>query len=395
MVQQLAGDAEEIGDQGTAQGIAGERALLADGHEVPRAQGGQMLRDHRLPELERFLQFDDGAFTFAEQLEDPDADGMGERAKQIGLDGLQFRSHKHMNIYIYMFLVSSARRRKLGSRRTPPPAMTDRFSLDPALVVRAYREGIFPMAMESGEIGWFSPDPRGVIPLDSFHIPTRLARAVRSGRFDIHVDRAFEDVMRACAEREDDDGTWISESIIECYVTLHRLGIAHSVETWRGDELVGGLYGVHLGGAFFGESMFHRATDASKVALVALVDRLRRRNFRLLDIQWVTPHLEQFGAIEIPQEEYLGLLRKALKKDSVLVVLSSGSKVQRPSLSPVSVQSPRKSGVRPTVQGLQDATLDIRELRTDCGLEAKLSRLKGGLDSPHGRTLASGSWTRD
>jgi leucyl/phenylalanyl-tRNA--protein transferase len=188
-------------------------------------------------------------------------------------------------------------------------------TLDPALVLRAYREGIFPMAMESGEIGWFSPDPRGVIPLDAFHTPTRLARVVRSGRFDIHVDRAFEAVMRACAAREDDDGTWISESIIECYVTLHRLGIAHSVETWHGDELVGGLYGVHLGGAFFGESMFHRATDASKVALVALVDRLRRRDFRLLDIQWVTPHLEQFGAIEIPQEEYLRLLKQALARE--------------------------------------------------------------------------------
>jgi leucyl/phenylalanyl-tRNA---protein transferase len=194
--------------------------------------------------------------------------------------------------------------------------MPDRASLDPALVLRAYREGIFPMAMESGEIGWFSPDPRGVIPLDAFHIPTRLARVVRSGRFDIHIDRAFEAVMRACAEREDDDGTWISESIVECYVTLHRLGIAHSVETWHGDELVGGLYGVHLGGAFFGESMFHHATDASKVALVALVDRLRRRNFRLLDVQWVTPHLEQFGAIEIPQEEYLGMLKQALSKDT-------------------------------------------------------------------------------
>ena len=101
-------------------------------------------------------------------------------------------------------------------------------------------------------------------------------------------------------EREDDDGTWISESIVQCYVALHRLGLAHSVETWRGDELVGGLYGVHLGGAFFGESMFHRDTDASKVALVALVDRLRRRNFRLLDMQWVTPHLEQFGAHRNP-----------------------------------------------------------------------------------------------
>jgi leucyl/phenylalanyl-tRNA--protein transferase len=186
-------------------------------------------------------------------------------------------------------------------------------------VLRAYREGIFPMAMESGEIAWFSPDPRGVIPLDDFHIPSRLARVVRSGRFEIRIDTAFELVMRACAAREDDDGTWISETILECYVALHRLGITHSVETWQDGELVGGLYGVHLGGAFFGESMFHRATDASKVALVALVDRMRRRSFRLLDIQWVTPHLEQFGAIEIPRDEYLGQLKQALRNDSSFV----------------------------------------------------------------------------
>jgi leucyl/phenylalanyl-tRNA--protein transferase len=192
-------------------------------------------------------------------------------------------------------------------------------SLDPALVLRAYREGIFPMAMESGEIAWFSPDPRGVIPLDDFHIPSRLARVVRSGRFEIRIDHGFETVMRACAAREDDDGTWISETILECYVALHRLGIAHSVEAWQGGELVGGLYGVHLGGAFFGESMFHRATDASKVALVALVDRMRRRSFRLLDIQWVTPHLEQFGAIEIPRDEYLAQLKTALRNDASFV----------------------------------------------------------------------------
>ena len=192
--------------------------------------------------------------------------------------------------------------------------------LDPALVIRAYREGIFPMAMENGEIAWFSPDPRGIIPLDDFHIPARLARAVRGNRFDVRIDTAFESVMRACADRQDDDGgTWISEEIIECYVTLHRLGIAHSVETWQGDMLAGGLYGVHLGGAFFGESMFHRATDASKVALVALVDRLRRRSFRLLDIQWVTPHLEQFGVVEIPRDEYLALLQSALKRDVAFV----------------------------------------------------------------------------
>ena len=192
--------------------------------------------------------------------------------------------------------------------------------LDPALVIRAYREGIFPMAMENGEIAWFSPDPRGIIPLDDFHIPARLARVARSNRFGVRVDTAFESVMRACADRQDDDGgTWIGEEIIECYVTLHRLGIAHSVETWQGDTLAGGLYGVHLGGAFFGESMFHRATDASKVALVALMDRLRRRSFRLLDVQWVTPHLEQFGAREISREEYLRQLENALKRDVAFV----------------------------------------------------------------------------
>lgn len=193
-------------------------------------------------------------------------------------------------------------------------------TLDPALVLRAYREGIFPMAMETGEIAWFSPDPRGVIPLEDFHLPARLARVIRRGRFEVRIDRAFETVMRACARRRDDEGTWISEPIIECYVTLHRLGLAHSVETWQNGELAGGLYGVHLGGAFFGESMFHRVTDASKVALAALVDRLRRRSFSLLDVQWVTPHLEQFGAIEIPRENYLQQLGKALARDCTFVV---------------------------------------------------------------------------
>lgn len=187
-------------------------------------------------------------------------------------------------------------------------------SLDPALVLRAYREGIFPMAMEEGAIGWFSPDPRGIIPLDAFHIPARLGRVLRRSPFEIRINHAFEAVMRACAAREDDDGTWISEDIIQCYVVLHRLGRAHSVEAWQRGELVGGLYGVHVGGAFFGESMFHRVTDASKAALAALVDRLQRRNFRLLDIQWVTPHLKQFGAMEIPRNEYLQRLKDALQQ---------------------------------------------------------------------------------
>jgi leucyl/phenylalanyl-tRNA--protein transferase len=191
--------------------------------------------------------------------------------------------------------------------------------LDPALLVRAYREGIFPMALEDGEIGWFSPDPRGIIPLDGFHLPSRLARVLRQGRFTVEIDRQFEAVMRACAARPDDDGTWISETIVESYVALHRLGLAHSVETYYDRELVGGLYGVHLGGAFFGESMFHRRTDASKVALAALVDRLQRHSFALLDVQWVTPHLQRFGAIEIPRTEYLARLRTAIARDCAFV----------------------------------------------------------------------------
>jgi leucyl/phenylalanyl-tRNA--protein transferase len=190
--------------------------------------------------------------------------------------------------------------------------------IDPALLVRAYRKGLFPMALEDGEIGWFSPDPRGILPIDTFHVPGRLARVVRQAPYEIAIDRAFEDVMRACAERPR-EGTWISEEIVESYIALHRLGLAHSVEVWSGDALVGGLYGVHLGGAFFGESMFHRATDASKLALVALVDRLARRSFTLLDTQWITPHLVQFGAIEIPRAEYLRRLENALKRDCSFV----------------------------------------------------------------------------
>ncbi len=190
--------------------------------------------------------------------------------------------------------------------------------IDPALLVRAYREGIFPMALDDGEIGWFSPDPRGIIPLDTFHVSTRLARVARSGRFEIRIDTAFEAVMRACGERPD-DGTWISEEIVESYVALFRLGLAHSVEVWRKGQLVGGLYGVSLGGGFFGESMFHRETDAPKVALVVLVDRLKRRGFTLLDTQWVTPHLEQFGATEIPRAEYLRRLAVAVRKDCAFV----------------------------------------------------------------------------
>lgn len=186
------------------------------------------------------------------------------------------------------------------------------------LLVSAYASGWFPMAVAPGEIRWYSPDPRGIIPLDGFAIPRRLSRTWRSGRFTIEVNRRFEDVIRACAEAErdpDDPGSWIDEEIIDSYCALHERGLAHSVESWRDGQLVGGLYGVALGGAFFGESMFHRATDASKIALIALVERLRARRYRLLDTQWVTDHLLQFGAIEIPRRRYLQLLDAALKVD--------------------------------------------------------------------------------
>ncbi|MEM0896959.1 MAG: leucyl/phenylalanyl-tRNA--protein transferase [Verrucomicrobiota bacterium] len=182
--------------------------------------------------------------------------------------------------------------------------------IDPDFLLQAYRLGIFPMAMEeSGEIGWFSPDPRGIIPLDDFHVPHGLTRTLRKQPFEIRFDTAFAEVMDGCAERET---TWIDDTVRASYLELHDRGYAHSVEAWERGELVGGLYGVSLGGAFFGESMFHRVTDASKVALVALVERLRERGFQLLDTQWTTPHLETFGAVEVPKAEYLRRLHQAL-----------------------------------------------------------------------------------
>lgn len=186
--------------------------------------------------------------------------------------------------------------------------------IDTALLIRAYSAGVFPMALDDGQIGWFSPDPRGILPLETFRVPSRLARVIRQKRFEITVDREFAAVMRHCAERPD-DGTWISDEILASYIALHERGLAHSVETWQAGKLVGGLYGVHLGGAFFGESMFHRVTDASKVALAALVERLQARGFTLLDIQWVTPHLSRFGAVEVPRREYLQRLQEALRRD--------------------------------------------------------------------------------
>jgi leucyl/phenylalanyl-tRNA--protein transferase len=184
--------------------------------------------------------------------------------------------------------------------------------LAPSLLVAAYEAGYFPMGMDDGEIRWYSPDPRGVLPLDRFHVPRRLLRVVRSRRFEISVDRAFRDVMEACAAYRE-DGTWINGEILDSYCALHDHGLAHSVEVWDGGRLAGGLYGVSLNGAFFGESMFHRVSDASKVALWALVERLRGRAFTLLDIQWLTPFLEQCGAVEMPRERYLEALAEALR----------------------------------------------------------------------------------
>jgi leucyl/phenylalanyl-tRNA--protein transferase len=184
--------------------------------------------------------------------------------------------------------------------------------ISPALLIEGYLHGVFPMGMDDGEIGWFSPDPRAIIPLDDgFHVPHGLKRVLKSGRFEVRVNHCFETVMRACAGR---DETWISGEIIESYCELHRRGFAHSVEAWHDERLAGGLYGVAIGGAFFGESMFHRETDASKVALHALVERLRERGYTLLDTQWITPHLRQFGAMEIPRRAYLRQLAEAARR---------------------------------------------------------------------------------
>ncbi|HEY9723490.1 MAG TPA: leucyl/phenylalanyl-tRNA--protein transferase [Oscillatoriaceae cyanobacterium] len=184
--------------------------------------------------------------------------------------------------------------------------------LTPELLVHAYRRGLFPMADDDGTIGWYCPDPRAVFPLDAFHVPKNLAKTVRQGRFERRLDGDFEGVMRACADREE---TWISEEIHAAYTALHRMGLAHSVEAWRDGKLVGGLYGVALGGAFFGESMFSRETDASKVCLVWLVERLRERGYTLLDSQYPTTHLLQFGQTLIPRGEYLLQLQRALPLD--------------------------------------------------------------------------------
>lgn len=185
--------------------------------------------------------------------------------------------------------------------------------LSPQILLSAYCQGLFPMADEDGELYWYDPDPRAILPLDRLHISRSLSRTVRQGRFRITTDNDFGVVIRACAQPGPGrDMTWISEDIIDSYTELHRLGYAHTVETWLDGELVGGLYGVAVNGFFAGESMFSRVRDASKVALVFLVEYLRKQGFLLLDVQFMTDHLRHFGAIEIPRSDYRRRLARAI-----------------------------------------------------------------------------------
>jgi leucyl/phenylalanyl-tRNA--protein transferase len=188
------------------------------------------------------------------------------------------------------------------------------------VLLGAYAIGMFPMAnaYDDPTVHWIEPRRRGVIPLDGFHVPRSLRKALRRERLELRVDTGFEAVVRACAEpRPDRPETWLNEELIDAYVALHRAGHAHSVETWAQGRLVGGLYGVKLGGAFFGESMFSRERDASKMALVELVGRLRAGRFSLLDTQFLTRHLVRFGGIEISRAQYLTTLRRALLQPAV------------------------------------------------------------------------------
>jgi leucyl/phenylalanyl-tRNA--protein transferase len=181
--------------------------------------------------------------------------------------------------------------------------------LDPVILIRAYAQGIFPMADQQGKIRWYAPDPRAILEHDNLHVSRSLRATIRKGIYEIRMDSAFEKVMRYCANREE---TWINEEFIKTYTYLHRLGLAHSVEAWHNGRLVGGLYGIALGGAFMGESMFSHATDASKVCLVALVEHLKRRGYILHDTQFVTPHLATLGVTEIARQEYERRLQEAL-----------------------------------------------------------------------------------
>jgi leucyl/phenylalanyl-tRNA---protein transferase len=184
--------------------------------------------------------------------------------------------------------------------------------LTPELLRLAYAQGYFPMPHpDTGEILWFNPDPRAMIPLDGFHVSKSLARTLKRGAFRTTINQDFRAVMQGCADREE---TWITEEFFEVYGAMHDLGLAHSIEVWHGPQLVGGTYGVSLGGGFFAESMFHTENDASKVALHTLVHHMRQRGMTLLEVQFLTPHLQSLGAIEVPQSAYLKLLQKALSQ---------------------------------------------------------------------------------
>lgn len=188
-------------------------------------------------------------------------------------------------------------------------------TITPQVLLKAYTAGIFPMAESADDpsLYWIEPDERGVIPLDKFHISTSLRKAVRKAGFEIRVDSAFEQVIGACAEKtETREVTWINNRILKLYAQLHKMGCCHSVETWLDGELVGGLYGVRIGAVFFGESMFSRTTNASKVALVHLVARLNAGGFKLLDAQFLNSHLAQFGTYTVPKKQYRPILEDAL-----------------------------------------------------------------------------------
>jgi leucyl/phenylalanyl-tRNA---protein transferase len=180
--------------------------------------------------------------------------------------------------------------------------------LEPGTLLAAYRAGLFPMPFDRRRIAWFSPDPRGILPLDALRVTRSLRRSLQ--RYRVTTDVDFRSVMRRCGDRRRPGG-WITPTFVDAYTVLHHLGWAHSVEIWDGADLVGGLYGVRIGGFFAGESMFHTATDASKVALVHLVEHLRSTGATLLDVQWTTPHLVSLGAVDVPREQYLDLLRAA------------------------------------------------------------------------------------
>lgn len=187
--------------------------------------------------------------------------------------------------------------------------------ITPELIIRAYRAGIFPMAedAEDEDLFWVSPEMRGIIPLDGFHLSTSLRKAIRKSGFVVKVDTDFDSIIDGCAEPDDGrESTWINATIRSVYGELYRRGIVHTVEVWDGNELVGGLYGLAIGGAFFGESMFHRRTNASKMAMAHLVERLKAGGFVLLDTQFLTPHLASLGGVEIPREQYEERLAEAL-----------------------------------------------------------------------------------